>query len=298
MIFSRGFILAISAFILWGFFPFYFKSVAHIPALEVLSNRIVWGVLSLLLLLALLKNYANLHQLFSNTKQVLLLFCSSALIAANWGTYIWAVENNYIFQASLGYYINPLVNIALGFFILGERLRKIQWFAVLLATIGVSIQVIQFGEVPWIALSLAFSFGLYGLVHKLIKVESIPGLFIETLLLLPVALVYLAYLGSQSSGPVLWEFKDWGLLLLAGPVTVVPLLLYLSALKHIRYSIMGILEYIVPSMLFLLAAFYYKEPFNLSLLTTFGFIWVALLIISIDSLKERRSHIYKDLNKH
>ncbi len=284
----KGLFLAISAFVIWGLFPFYFKAVAHIPALQVLSHRIIWGAIGLALLILVLAYQQRVRSILRTPKHRLLLLASSLCIACNWGVYIWSVESNRIFEASLGYYINPLVNIALGFFILGERLRKPQWVAVLLAASGVSIQVIQFGQVPWIALGLALSFGCYGLIHKVIKVESISGLFIETLLLLPLALAYLGYLASQQTGALDWSYHDWFLLSLAGPVTILPLLLYSSALKTMRYSMIGIIQYIVPSMLFLLAAFYYKEPFNTSLLLTFGLIWLALVLISIDALKQHQ----------
>ena len=213
---------------------------------------------------------------------------ATLLLASNWGIYIWSVTSNQLFEASLGYYINPLVNVVLGFVVLQERLRPIQWLAVLLAAIGVGIQMVNLGKLPWIALALGFSFGFYGLIHKQIDIDEIPGLFVETLLLLPLALLFLGYLGLEKMGPVNWSVNDWWLLALAGPVTVTPLLLFTAAARRITYTSLGFFLYITPSMLFLLASLVYKEPFSLAKLITFVFIWTALFIISIDAIRQQR----------
>jgi chloramphenicol-sensitive protein RarD len=284
---QQGGLLATAAFVFWGAFPFYFKLVAHINPLEVLANRIIWAAFFLFFFLLALKSWRNVFAAFRDLKNGLYLLLATLLIATNWGTYIWAVTHDRLFEASLGYYINPLLNVFLGFVLLKESLRPIQWYAVLLAAIGVSIEIIALGKVPWVALILAFSFGFYGFIHKNIKVDSMSGLFIETLLLLPVALIYLAILMADNIGPVAWSEKDWILLIAAGPVTIIPLLLFTAAAKRITYSSLGFFQYITPSILFLLATFYYKEPFSLLKLTTFVFIWLALILLSMDVLKQQ-----------
>lgn len=286
---QHGGVLAIAAFVIWGLFPLYFKLVSHISALEILSNRIVWAVVCLFLLLFVLKRWKDVAAIVHARKKIGYLILSALLIVTNWGVYIWSVNTHNIIEASLGYYINPLVNILLGFVLLKERLRGLQWLAVLLAMVGVFIQLITFGKVPWIALSLALSFSLYGFVHKNINVGSLPSLFIETTILFPVALVFWGFLSSNSIGPVVWSLNDWFILMLAGPVTIIPLLLFTGAAKRLNYSTVGFLQYIAPSILFLLALFLYEESFSLSKLITFLFIWSALFLLTIDMLKDQRS---------
>ncbi len=286
---QHGGVLAIAAFVIWGLFPLYFKLVSHISALEILSNRIVWAAVCLFVLLFILKRWQDVIAIISDRKKIGYLIISALLIVTNWGVYIWSVNTNNIIEASLGYYINPLVNILLGFALLKEKLRSLQWLAVLLAVVGVSIQLITFGKIPWIALLLAFSFGLYGFVHKNINVGSVPSLSIETAILLPIALVFLSFLSSNNTGPVVWSLNDWLILMLAGPVTIIPLLLFTGAAKRLNYSTLGFLQYIAPSILFLLALFLYDESFSLSKLITFIFIWSALFLLTIDMLKDQRS---------
>lgn len=285
---QHGGVLAVAAFVIWGLFPLYFKLVSHISALEILANRIVWAAVCLFFLLFIVKRWQDVIAIVSDRNKISYLVISALLIVTNWGVYIWSVNTNNIIEASLGYYINPLVNIILGFVLLKEKLRQLQWLAVLLAVIGVTIQLATFGKVPWIALALAFSFGLYGFVHKNINVGSVPSLFIETVVLLPVALIFLGFLASKNAGPVAWPLNDWLILMLAGPVTIIPLLLFTGAAKRINYSTLGFLQYIAPSILFLLALFVYGEPFSLSKLVTFIFIWCALFLLAIDMLKDQR----------
>jgi chloramphenicol-sensitive protein RarD len=285
---QQGGLLAASAFILWGLFPLYFKLISHISALEILSNRIIWAAVGLFFLLFIVKRWHDVLAIIRNPKQIMYLMFSTLLIVTNWGVYIWSVNSNNIIEASLGYYINPLFNILLGYFLLKEKLRSLQWFAVCLAAIGVSIQLVTYGEVPWIAFTLAISFGLYGFVHKKINVGSVPSLFIETIILLPIAIIFLSFLASKNTGPVLWSVNDGLLLMIAGPVTIIPLLLFTGAAKRINYSTLGFLQYISPSLLFLLALFLYDEPFSFAKLITFIFIWFALLLLTIDMLKDQK----------
>ncbi|MFT7492321.1 MAG: chloramphenicol-sensitive protein RarD [Pseudohongiellaceae bacterium] len=291
---QQGSLLAVSAFIIWGLFPLYFKLVSHIAALEILSNRIVWAAVCLFFLLFILKRWPDVLAIIRNPQQIMYLVISTVLIVTNWGVYIWAVNSNNIIEASLGYYINPLFNIVLGYLLLKEKLRSLQWFAVFLATVGVAIQLITYGEVPWIALTLAVSFGLYGFVHKKVNVGSVPSLFIETIILLPVAFILLSLLASNNTGPVLWTLSDWLLLMIAGPVTIIPLLLFTGAAKRLNYSTLGFLQYIAPSILFVLALFLYDEPFSVAKLITFILIWSALLLLTVDMFKHQRlKRLYK-----
>jgi chloramphenicol-sensitive protein RarD len=285
---QQGSLLAVSAFIIWGLFPLYFKLISHIAALEILSNRIIWAAICLFFLLFILKRWHDVLAIIRNPQQIIYLMISTLLIVTNWGVYIWAVNSNNIIEASLGYYINPLFNIVLGYVLLKEKLRGLQWFAVFLAAVGVAIQLVTYGEVPWIALTLALSFGLYGFVHKKVNVGSVPSLFIETIILLPVAFIFLGLLSSSNTGPVLWTLNDWLLLMIAGPVTIIPLLLFTGAAKRINYSTLGFLQYIAPSILFVLALFLYDEPFSVAKFITFILIWSALLLLTIDMLKHQR----------
>lgn len=285
---KQGALLAIAAFSFWGCFPFYFKLLTHISPLEVLANRIVWSVIALSFLLLLLQQWQKVKQAVTHKKNMLLLLAASSLIAINWGVYIGSVTTNQLFEASLGYYINPLVNVMLAFVVLRERLRRIQWFAVLLAFIGVVTQIAGLGKFPWIALSLAFSFGFYGLIHKRIDVPPMPSLLLETLFLLPAALIFLGVLSWQQAGPHDWTASDYVLLAAAGPVTIVPLLLFTTAAKRLTYTSLGFFQYITPSVLFLLAGFFYQEPFSLAKLITFVFIWTALLVFSVDAIQQQK----------
>jgi chloramphenicol-sensitive protein RarD len=285
---QQGSLLAVAAFMIWGLFPLYFKLVSHIAALEILSNRIIWAAICLFFLLFIVKRWFEVLAIIRNPQQIIYLIISTLLIVTNWGVYIWAVNSNNIIEASLGYYINPLFNIVLGYVLLKEKLRKLQWFAVFLAAVGVAIQLVTYGEVPWIALTLAVSFGLYGFVHKKVNVGSVPSLFIETIILLPVAFIFLGVSASSNTGPVLWTLNDWLLLMIAGPVTIIPLLLFTGAAKRINYSTLGFLQYIAPSILFALALFLYDEPFSAAKLATFVLIWSALLLLTVDMLKYRR----------
>ena len=286
---QQGSMLAIAAFTLWGAFPFYFKLVSHFTPLEILANRIIWSLLALALLLICIRQWHKVRSVFIHKQYLALLTFATVLIATNWAVYIWSVTSSQLFEASLGYYINPLVNVFLGFTLLQERLRGLQWLAVILAALGVLIQIVNLGELPWIALVLAFSFSLYGLIHKRIEVEAIPGLLVETMLLFPIAIGYLAVLMFQQVGPQQWDQADWLLLSVSGPVTIIPLILFTAAAQRIAYTSIGFIQYITPSLLFLLAGWFYHEPYDELTLLTFGFIWLALLLFSLDAIHHRKS---------
>ena len=289
---KQGTFCAILAFSMWGFFPLYFKSIEHISPLVILACRIIWSAVLLILIVTFLKQWQSLLALVKKKQQFFVLLTTAILIGVNWGFYVWAINNGYVFEASLAYFINPLINVFLGSVFLSEKLRSAQWFAVFLAVVGVTIETVALGQIPWIALTLSCAFGLYGLLHKQMQVDSISGLSVETFLLLPISLVYVIYLWqvepSVASSPASWSLQDWLLLVAAGPVTVIPLLAFTMAAHRITLTALGFMQYITPTILFLLAALVYQQDYSVAKLLTFVFIWVALVIISIDAIKYRR----------
>ena len=285
---ATGVACSIGAYALWGVFPIYFKAVAEVPALEVLAHRIVWSVVLVAGLLSLQRSWRLVALALANRRLLLTLAGSALVISLNWGVFIWAVADGRILDCSLGYYINPLVSVVLGVAVLRERLRRVQWLAVAIAAVGVATEVISFGTLPWVALTLALSFAFYGLIRKTAPVDPVSGLFIETLLLSPAALIFLAVLAAEGEGAFL--AKGWrvdALLLLAGPITALPLLLFVAGAQRIRLSTVGLLQYIAPTGHFLLAVFVYEEPFTPVHLATFAFIWLALAIYSLSILRRR-----------
>ncbi len=280
---KAGVLLAISAYSMWGFAPMYFKLLQTMPALEILLHRIVWSVVILFALIMVLRHHQKVVSALKSKKVLSTLLLSGLLLAGNWLLFIWAVNNDHLLDASLGYYINPLLNVLLGYLFLGERLRKRQQVAVVLATIGVAYLVISVGKLPWIALVLAGSFGVYGLLRKKVAVESIPGLYVESLMMLPFAIWFWWAMASPASN-MLNNDLDLNLILIAaGVVTTAPLLCFTAAARRIQYSTLGFFQYIGPSIMFLLAVFLYGEPLDEDRLITFGFVWSALTLFSFDS---------------
>jgi len=281
---KAGVLFAIAAYGMWGFAPMYFKLMAQIPAAEILVHRIVWSVLVLVVLVLAAGHIAKVRDALRNKRVLQVLLVSGLLLAGNWWLFIWAVNNNHLLDASLGYYINPILNVFLGRIFLGEKLRRPQQFAVVLAIIGVSILVFSYGQVPWIALVLAGTFGVYGLLRKQVRVDSLPGLFIESCMMLPFAIAYWFVYASDASNMF---SNDWSLNLIligAGIVTTAPLLCFTAAARRIMYSTLGFFQYIGPSIMFVLAVFLYAEPLSDERLITFAFVWLALAIFSTDSL--------------
>ena len=285
---ATGVACSVGAYALWGVFPIYFKAIATVPALEVLAHRIVWSVVLVAGLLSLQRGWPRLVRVFADRRLLLTLTASALVISLNWGVFIWAVADGRILECSLGYYINPLVSVVLGVAVLRERLRRLQWLAVAIAAIGVAIEVVSFGTLPWVALTLALSFAFYGLIRKTAPVDPVSGLFIETLLLSPAALIFLAMLAAQGEGAFLGQgLRIDVLLLLAGPITALPLLLFVAGAQRIRLTTVGLLQYIAPTGHFLLAVFVYHEPFTPVHLATFSCIWLALAIYSLSILHGR-----------
>ena len=286
--FRKGLILALSAFLLWGLAPIYFKAVRHVSPLEVLSHRILWSVVILLLVVHGRKQWSVVRALTWSTIKPLLL--SSVLVSTNWFVFIWAVGQGRVLETSLGYFINPLISVSLAVVFLAERLRPIQWLAIALAALGVVNQIVVVGSLPWVALVLAFSFGFYGLIRKQVRVDPVVGLLLETVLLLPIALAYLAYLGVQGDLMFMAGSGQLDLLLVfAGLVTTVPLLLFAAGTQRLSLTVMGVAQYTAPSMTFLLAVFWYQEAFDAQQLVTFVCIWLGLFVFTLEGLRRRKT---------
>ncbi|GAB57695.1 EamA family transporter RarD [Rheinheimera nanhaiensis] len=293
-----GGLFAASAYSLWGLAPLYFKQIDFIPASEILIHRIVWSFVLLLLVLLLLKQGAKVMAVLRQPKMLGWLLLSAVLLGGNWGLFIWAVNNQHMLDASLGYYINPLLNVLLGMLFLGERLRRLQWTAVILATSGVLIQLITFGSLPWIALTLAGSFAIYGLMRKKLNVDAISGLFIESLLLLPLALWYWHSYADSSAVNLLHNSATLNsYLLAAGLVTTVPLLCFIAGARRLQLSTMGFFQYIGPSCMFVFGVWLYHEPFAAERLVTFGLIWLALLLYTADAWRHNRRQALQNRGK-
>jgi chloramphenicol-sensitive protein RarD len=280
-----GLIYAASAFLIWGLSPVYWKALGAVPALEITMHRVIWSFFFLMGLILLQRRRHEFAGVLKNGRMLLTLLSTAILVSANWLLYIWAVNNNYMLQASLGYYINPLVNVVLGLLFLRERLRRPQILAVMLAAGGVLYLTFAYGEFPWIALTLALSFGLYGLIRKVAPVGALVGLAVETMLLSPPAVIYLIYLNSQGADTILRVSLKLDLLLIGcAPLTAAPLLFFTLGAKRLYLSTLGLMQYIGPSGMFLLAIFHYNEPFSTTQVWTFAMIWAALGIYSTDSV--------------
>ncbi|MGB9436448.1 MAG: EamA family transporter RarD [Desulfobacterales bacterium] len=280
-----GLIYAASAFLIWGLSPLYWKALGAVPALEIIAHRVVWSFLFLMGLILLQRRWSEFAEILKSGRMLLTLMLTAILVSANWLLYIWAVNNNHMLQASLGYYINPLVNVVLGMLFLRERLRRPQILAVMLAAGGVLYLTTAYGEFPWISLTLALSFGLYGLIRKVAPVGALVGLAVETMLLSPPALIYLIHLNSQEADTILRVSLKLDLLLIGcAPLTAAPLLFFTLGAKRLYLSTLGLMQYIGPSGMFLLAVFHYNEPFSTTQVWTFAMIWAALGIYSTDSV--------------
>jgi len=288
---SRGVLFAALSYTLWGLFPLYFKQIAQVPSLEVVAHRTLWCLIFLLGVLTVLKRWAWLGQVLRQPKVLAAFLLSALLLSVNWLTYVWAVQNDHVLDASLGYFINPLVNVALGFAVLHERPRPLQWLAVALAAAGVLWLTLQTGRLPWVALVLAASFGVYGLLRKIASLGALEGLTLETLLLAPLAAAAMAWWtwqgqsalshGAEAPTTLLW-------LLFAGPLTAAPLLLFAAGARRIPMATLGLLQYISPSIQFMLGVWLYHEPFAATRLVGFGLIWAALAIYSVEGLFRSR----------
>lgn len=281
---KNGILAAMSAYLLWGVFPIYWKALSAIPAMEILGHRVVWSLIILIILLTVLRRWDWIKLLKRNPGTVATFVGSGTILGLNWLIFIWAVNNNFIVEASLGYFINPLVNVLLGVIFLKERMRMVQWGAVALAFLGVAYLTVSYGRLPWIALGLALSFGTYGLIRKTARLSSLEGLSIEMASLFLPSLIYLFFLSyNEMAAFATIDNFTMTLLLLSGIITAVPLLLFAYGARKIPLSLVGLLQYIAPSMQFMIGVFLYNEPFSSEKMIGFSIIWLALIIYSFES---------------
>ncbi len=296
---QRGIITALIAFSIWGAFPLYFKQLAAYNATEIIGHRIVWTFLCLLVVLVATKRWQWIATLKQNPKWIALTFLSGIIIAINWLTYVWAVNSDQILEASLGYFIGPLVGVALSMILFKERMRTLQWVAIGFALLSVVIQVVMLGNLPWVSLILAFSFSTYGTIQRQTPLTAVDAMFVETAMLLPLCLWWFWQADVASSQLSFWLSSNIWLLMLAGPITLIPLLLFNKSTKMVAYSILSFMNYLTPTFIFFLAVFYYNEPFDLHRLAVFGLIWFGLLLFSIDLWRHRPSKMLNEntLNK-
>ena len=290
---KSGLFATLAAYVIWGLLPIYWKLLASVSSEEILAHRIVWSFIFLLLLLYVQKALPKFTGALKNPFTRRLFFLNGLIISMNWFIYIWAVNHNFIVEASLGYYINPIVSIILGVFFFREKLSRIEWLAILLATIGVLILTIGYGKFPWISLALAFSFGFYGVVKKQRPLESTVSLTIETLAPLPIAILFLGYMGVSgqetftSSG-----FVTTGLVL-TGVITAVPLLLFGFGAQRIPFTVVGFLQFVAPTLSLAIGVLLYGEPFTGTHLIAFTFIWSAAFVFTLNGLLIRKKQLRK-----
>ena len=281
---NKGILNGIAAYALWGFFPIYWKLLQQVPALQVIGHRIGWSFILLIAFIWLTKQWKDFRSAALTSKNIVIYSIAAVLLTINWLVYVWGVNAGFIVETSLGYFINPLLSVLLGVIFLRERLRPLQWIPVALAAAGVLYLTLAYGRLPWIALTLAFTFGFYGFVKKLAPLGSLYGLTLETGIVFPVALIYLAVVEFTNTGAFLHDSALIDLLLIgAGLVTTIPLLMFASAAKQIPLSVVGILQYIAPTLQFLIGVLIYHEPFDQSRLVGFGLVWLALIIFSAET---------------
>ena len=288
---KKGILLGIGAYALWGFFPIYWKLLHDVPAPQLLAHRIGWSFLFLMTFILATRQWSTFRATL--TRRTLGIYLIAAvLIGVNWLTYVWAVNAGFIVETSLGYFINPLLSVLLGVIVLREKLRPMQWIPIGLAAVGVLYLTFAHGRLPWIALLLAFSFGFYGLVKKVAPLSSLFGLTLETGILFLPALLYLTFSGFAGSGVFLHLTSGVDLLLIgAGIVTTIPLLMFASAAREIPLSMVGILQYIAPTIQFLIGVLIYKETFDRTRLIGFSIVWIALIIFWVENYLAHRTPV-------
>ena len=281
---NRGILLALGAYIFWGLHPIYWKLLKHVPSFEIVSHRVFWSFVFFILILTVRKDWITFKKKLKENFKNPILYIPALLIGSNWAVYIWAVNANYIIETSLGYFISPLISVFLGVVFLKERLRNIQWLAVLIAGTGVFIMTIIYGQFPWISLFLATTWGLYGLLRKKSPLNSVEGLTLETALLSLPALFFLGCITGGDASSFLSGWSTAFLLMGAGLTSGLPLLVFITGARMINLSLIGILQYIYPTLIFIVGVFIYNELLNEAKLIGFGFIWSALIVYTIEGI--------------
>ena len=290
----RGFAFAFTAYLLWGFLPFYMKAVAHISPYEVVAHRVLWSVPITAAIVVAQGGFSSFLTVFRQPRTLAMALLTASLISVNWAIYVWAIGSGRALESALGYFINPLVNVALGTIFLGERLNRAQMFAVALAIFGVGLMTVESGGLPWVSLALALSFGVYGYLKKTLPIGPTHGFLLEVVLISPLALAYIGWLAATGSGHfagtgATTTGSDTLLLAASGLVTAVPLILFVYGARLLRYSTIGLMQYIAPSMIFITAVFVFHEPFSAGKLVAFMFIWAALVVYTATMFSGRKA---------
>ncbi|MGX0400503.1 EamA family transporter RarD [Staphylococcus pasteuri] len=294
--YKKGIFFALGAYVLWGILPIYWELIDQIGAFEILAFRIIFSAIFMVLILIVGKHQRqsfmrDVNQLVSHPIQLLAIIVAGYVITVNWGTFIWAVTNGHVLQSSLGYYINPLVSILLALIFLKERFNKFEWLAILFAFIGVLYMTLKVGEFPVVSLMLAFSFGIYGLLKKVVHIDAISSIAVECIVTAPAGLIYVGYLWQQHQLTFGMNMSSFWLLF-SGAITAIPLILFSAAAKRIPLSLTGFIQYVGPTIMFVLGIFLFNEPFDVHQLITFVFIWIGIILYSISQyLKMKRRPI-------
>jgi chloramphenicol-sensitive protein RarD len=287
---ARGFVFALTAYLMWGVLPFYMKALGHIPAMEVIAHRIIWSVPVAGVVLMLLGRMGDVKAALKAPKIVAMACVTATLVTINWGTYVWAIGNGHSLDAALGYFINPLFSIALGSLLLKEKLMPVQVVAIALAAIAVAVLAFDAGGLPWVAIALTVSWGFYGFLRKTLPVGANQGFFVEVLLLCLPALLYIVYLETAGQGHLYRSgLYDTTLLIGCGLVTALPLMIFANGVKLLSLSTIGIMQYIVPTMIFIIAVFVFKEPLGMARMIAFPLIWAGLVLYSWSLLRQARA---------
>ena len=285
-----GILFTLGAYICWGLFPFYFHALQSVGAVEILAHRILWSLVIVAGILLVLRRGAWIKSVVSQPKVLGLFTLSALLIGCNWGAYVYAIVSDRTIEASLGYFVNPLMSVAIGALFLGERLSRWQWMAVALAATGVIWITIQTGTAPFLGLFLAASFAFYGLIRKIAPLGSLEGMALESVLLAPLALGYMLWLNAD--GQLVFANSGWdmkAMLLLAGPISTIPLLLFASGVRRIPYSTVGIIQYISPTIVFFIGLYAFGESFSVDMFVGFVFIWCAVIVFTVDSIRRSKA---------
>lgn len=283
--YKKGIFFALGAYVLWGILPIYWELIDHIGAFEILAFRIIFSMIFMILLLVVGRKQReaflrDVNQLFIHPVQLVAIIVAGYVITINWGTFIWAVTNGHVLQSSLGYYINPLVSIVLALIFLKERFNKFEWLAIIFALIGVLYMTIKIGEFPFVSIMLALSFGVYGLLKKIIHIDAISSIAIECIVTAPAGIIYVIYLWQQHHMTFGFNMSSFWLVF-SGAVTAIPLILFSAGAKRIPLSLTGFIQYVGPTIMFILGIFVFKEKFDVHQLITFIFIWIGIILYSI-----------------
>ncbi|MBC2932705.1 EamA family transporter RarD [Nocardioides sp. zg-1228] len=288
----RGVVFGALAYTLWGTFPLYWTLLEPAGAIEILAHRIVWSVLTMLVILVLARRVGHFRALLRDRQRLLLLVCAALVISVNWGAYIWGVNNDRVVETSLGYFINPLVTVLMGVLLLGERLRRLQWIAMAIALLAVVVLTVDYGEPPWVALLLAFSFGTYGLLKKQAGAGAVESITLETLVIAPFAAAYVAWLVAAGQSTFGGHGVGHALLFTTtGVITAIPLMLFGAAANRVSMVSLGLLQYLAPTLQFALGILVFREDMPASRWIGFGLVWVALAIFTVEAIKHHRRQL-------